>query len=150
MSYKQHTHTYTQNRTPTHEKHAHTYTQTRKEIQRERGEEGRVVKARNGTRNTCVEHGGTYLKDGNSGPEDIVEMFTVAFTLRMLGDNFWTSTFPFFPAFFDKLTELTSKKVHAKNAINCGTYVCIYIKLCFQKQTKKIDAKTNMYMYIYN
>lgn len=53
---------------------------------------------------------GSYLKDSDCGPQKVVEVFAITFTLRMLDDNFWTSAFPFLPSsIVRELAKLTAE-----------------------------------------
>lgn len=53
---------------------------------------------------------GSYLKDSDRGPQKVVEVFAITFTLWMLADNLWTSAFPFLSSsIVRELTELTAE-----------------------------------------
>lgn len=53
---------------------------------------------------------GSYLKDSDCGPQKVVEVFAITFTLRMLADNLWTSAFPFLPSsIVRELAKLTAE-----------------------------------------
>lgn len=55
-------------------------------------------------------HFGSYLKDSDCGPQKVVEVFAITFTLWMLADNLWTSTFPFLSSIVVReLTKLTAE-----------------------------------------
>lgn len=58
----------------------------------------------------------SYLKYRNSCPKYIVEMFAIAFTVRMFANYFWTSAFSFLSIIVGKFTKLTPKEIHAKYA----------------------------------
>lgn len=53
---------------------------------------------------------GSYLKDSDCGPQKVVEVFAITFTLWMLVDNFRASTFPILPSIIVReLTKLTAE-----------------------------------------
>ena len=57
------------------------------------------------------------MKNSNGGPEYIVEVLTITFTLRMLADYFGTRTFTFDSSVFHKFAKLTAEQIHAQYTV---------------------------------
>lgn len=56
-----------------------------------------------------------YLKDSDRGPQDVIKMFSVTFTLGMIRYDLRASTVPLGAIVFDELAKLTTEQVHAQN-----------------------------------
>lgn len=64
----------------------------------------------------------SYLEYCDCGPQNVVEVFAIALTLRMPADYFGTRALAFESGFVQKFTKLTAKQIHAEYA--AGLYIC--------------------------
>lgn len=76
------------------------------------------MKARGKFVNIYLDQTPTHLEDGYQRPQNVVEVLAITLALWVLGHDFGTSTFSFLPLVIHKLTEFSTKKVHAKYATN--------------------------------